>query len=309
MPDVVIAEFMGAEAVADLSGDLDVLYDPTLVDDRAGLGQALAAARALIVRNRTLVDEALLDAAPELRVIGRLGVGLDNIDVEACAARGIDVRVATGANATAVAEYVIAAILLLVRGAFRATDEVVTGGWPREDLVGGEVSGRQLGLVGFGSIARQVASRAAALGMSVVAFDPYLLDHDPAWSLAERVDLDRLLATSGVVSIHVPLTAETHHLVDAAAIEGMLDAAVLVNTARGGVVDEAAVVAALRDQRLGGAALDVFAAEPIDATAGADFSGVPNLLLTPHIAGLTWESNAAVGMVTAANVREVLSAR
>ena len=205
--------------------------------------------------------------------------------------------------------YVIAAILLLVRGAFRATDDVVAGGWPREGLVGGEVSGRQLGLMGFGSIARRVASRASALGMSVVAFDPYLLDHDPAWSLAERVDLDRLLATSGVVSIHVPLTAETHHLVDAAAIEGMLDAAVLVNTARGGVVDEAAVVAALRDQRLGGAALDVFAVEPVDAAAGADFSGVPNLLLTPHIAGVTRESNAAVGMVTAANVREALSAR
>ncbi len=307
MPDVVVAEFMDETAVADLSGDHDVLYDPTLADRRGALLECLAGARALIVRNRTHVDREVLDAATGLRVVGRLGVGLDNIDLDACEARGVEVRPATGANAVAVAEYVVAAILVLVRRVFDASAEVAAGAWPRERLVGGEVSGRQLGLIGFGAVARQVAVRAAALGMGVVAFDPYLADDDDAWSLAERVDIDALLTGSEAVSVHVPLAPETHHLLDAAAIARMPPGAVLVNTARGGVVDEEAVADALRAGRLGGAALDVFETEPLDGEAGARLSGVPNLLLTPHIAGVTQESNRAVGMITAANVREVLS--
>ncbi len=307
MPDVVVAEFMDETAVADLSGDHDVLYDPTLGDRRGALLECLAGARALIVRNRTHVDREVLDAATGLRVVGRLGVGLDNIDLDACEARGVEVRPATGANAVAVAEYVMAAILVLVRRVFDASAEVAAGAWPRERLVGGEVSGRQLGLIGFGAVARQVAVRAAALGMGVVAFDPYLTDDDDAWSLAERVDIDALLTGSEAVSVHVPLAPETHHLLDAAAIARMPPGAVLVNTARGGVVDEEAVADALRAGRLGGAALDVFETEPLGGEAGARLSGVPNLLLTPHIAGVTQESNRAVGMITAANVREVLS--
>ncbi len=307
MPEVVVAEFMDEAAVADLADGHDVHYDPTLVDRRGALLESLTGARALIVRNRTQVDRELLDAAPELRVVGRLGVGLDNIDLEACEARGVEVRPATGANATAVAEYVIGAIVALVRGVFGASAEVAAGAWPRERLVGGEVSGRRLGLIGLGAVAREVAVRAGALGMSVVAFDPYLADGDDAWSLAEQVDLDALLAGSDAVSVHVPLTTGTHHLIDAAAIDRMPDGAVLVNTARGGVVDEAAVADALRAGRLGGAALDVFETEPLDAEAGARLAGVPNLLLTPHIAGITRESNLAVSMVTAANVREVLA--
>lgn len=307
MPDVVVAEFMDETAVADLSGDHDVLYDPTLADRRGALLECLAGARALIVRNRTRVDREVLDAATGLRVVGRLGVGLDNIDLDACEARGVEVRPATGANAVAVAEYVMAAILVLVRRVFDASAEVAAGAWPRERLVGGEVSGRQLGLIGFGAVARQVAVRAAALGMGVVAFDPYLTDDDDAWSLAERVDIDALLTGSEAVSVHVPLAPETHHLLDAAAIARMPPGAVLVNTARGGVVDEEAVADALRAGRLGGAALDVFETEPLDGEAGARLSGVPNLLLTPHIAGVTQESNRAVGMITAANVREVLA--
>jgi (S)-sulfolactate dehydrogenase len=306
MADIVISEFMDDTAVDTLRPEFDVLYDSGLVDRRGDLLAALPAARGLIVRNRTRVDAELLEAAPGLRVVGRLGVGLDNIDLDACREAGVEVRPATGANAVAVAEYVIAAAMALVRGVFDATRPVIAGEWPRQAFVGGEVAGRRMGLVGLGLIAREVAARALALGMDVAAYDPFLADDDPAWEGVERATLDHLVATSDVLSLHVPLTAQTRGLIDASRLAGMPPGAVLVNTARGGVVDEDAVVAALRSGRLGGAALDVFDAEPVDRTYGSRFDGVPNLILTPHVAGITVESNVRVSQVTADNVRSVL---
>jgi (S)-sulfolactate dehydrogenase len=306
MVDILITEFMDGAAVDGLRRDYDVLYDPGLVDRRGELLGALAGARALIVRNRTQVDGAVLDAAPALAVVGRLGVGLDNIDVAACEARGVDVCPALGANAVAVAEYVVAALLILFRGAFRATDRVVVGDWPRTELAGREIAGKQLGLVGFGAIAREVAPRAIALGMTVAAHDPYIPSNDAVLGPVRIMALPDLLRSSEALSIHVPLNDETRHLIDAEALELLPTDAVLVNTARGGVVDEDAVVDALRAGRLGGAALDVFESEPVDGVTGTRFKDVPNLLLTPHIAGITLESNARVSDVTARNVREVL---
>src|SRR5919199_4162719 len=169
MPDIVITEFMDETAVRDLARGRDVLYAPALVDRPDDLRAAVADAHALIVRNRTQVRGALLDAAPRLKVVGRLGVGLDNIDVDACAARGVAVCPATGANDVSVAEYVIAAALILLRGAYFASADVAAGAWPRDRLIGREVSGKRLGLVGFGSIARETAKLAAALGMNVAA--------------------------------------------------------------------------------------------------------------------------------------------
>jgi (S)-sulfolactate dehydrogenase len=255
------------------------------------------------------VRGGLLEAAAKLEAVGRLGVGLDNIDVEACKARDIAVLPATGANDLSVAEYVIAGVLVLLRGAYGASDEVAVGAWPRERLIGREVSGRRLGLVGFGSIARETAKRARALGMSVAAHDPFVAADDPAWRELDVVPLalDSLLGTSDAVSLHVPLTADTRHLIDAAALAAMPKGPVLINAARGGVVDEAALADALRDGRLAGAMLDVFETEPLPD--GGPLVGVPNLILTPHIAGVTEESNVRVSGVTAANVRRVLEQR
>jgi (S)-sulfolactate dehydrogenase len=308
MADIVISEFMDQAAIAEVLAGRDVLYDPKLVDDGLRLERALADARALIVRNRTQVRGPLLAAAPKLVVVGRLGVGLDNVDMDACGARGIKVFPATGANDLSVAEYVITAALVLLRRAWFVTDAVIAGTWPRNSAMGGELSGRTLGLIGFGAIARETAARAAALGMGVVAFDPHLPADHAAWRSAERLALPALLARADVVSLHVPLTAETRNIIDAAAIGAMKPGAILVNAARGGVVDEAAVVAALKAGRLGGAALDVFAKEPLDAAAGAAFAGVPNLILTPHIAGVTEESNVRVSRVTAEKVLAALAA-
>ncbi|SDA33784.1 (S)-sulfolactate dehydrogenase [Methylobacterium sp. UNC378MF] len=311
MPKVVISEFMDPAAIAaDLSG-FDTLYDPGLVDRPEALAAAVAEADALIVRNRTQVRGDLLAAAPRLRIVGRLGVGLDNIDVPACRARGIAVQPATGANDGAVAEYVVATAMLLLRGAYGASGAVAAGTWPRNALMGREIAGKRLGLVGFGSIARETARRAAALGMAIAAHDPFLAAEDPAWTPAygpvQRQDLATLIAGSDVLSLHVPLTPETRGLIDADALARMPAGAVLINAARGGVVDEAAVAAALRSGHLGGAALDVFDREPLDAAAGAPFAGVPNLILTPHIAGVTQESNVRVSAVIAAAVRRYLT--
>ena len=308
MPEIVISEFMDEAAIRDAFAGREVLYDPKLVDDPARLTAAVADARALIVRNRTQVRGALLAAARRLEVVGRLGVGLDNIDVAACEARGIAVHPATGANDLSVAEYVVTAALLLLRRAWFATERVAAGEWPRTELMGRELAGKRLGLVGCGAIARVTARMARGLGMSVAAFDPLLPAEDPVWRDITRQSLPGLLAESDVLSLHVPLTDATRNMIDAGAIAAMKRGAILVNAARGGVVDEAALIAALRSGQLGGAALDVFAREPVDAAAGALFAGVPNLVLTPHIAGVTEESNVRVSAVTAEAVARHLGA-
>ncbi len=308
MPQIVITEFMDDAAVDGLSKDFDVLYDAGLADRPDDLAAVVADAAALIVRNRTQVRPPLLDAAPNLKVVGRLGVGLDNIDTVACEERGIVVRPATGANNTAVAEYVIAAVLALLRGAFFARQDMLAGDWPRGALMGNEISGRTLGLLGFGAIARETAARAQALGMSVIGYDPFIRRDDPAWGYIQPCSLDELIAESDAISLHVPLTDDTRHIINGARLAAMRPGAVLVNAARGGVVDETALAHALRNGPVGGAALDVFETEPLTAEAGAPFKGIENLILTPHIAGVTQESNVRVSAVTAENVRQVLEA-
>jgi (S)-sulfolactate dehydrogenase len=307
MKRIVIAEFMDAAAVAQLRARHDVLYDVALVDDGARLYREAKWANALIVRNRTQVRGELLDALAQCTVVGRLGVGLDNIDVVGCEARGIRVIPATGANALSVAEYVIASAMLLLRGAYGSTAEVAAGRWPRNALSNGrELSGKTLGLVGFGAIGQLTARLAKALGMRTVAFDAMMDASHPAFaeSGAQPLGLDELVAQADVVSLHVPLVDGTRNLFGTARIAAMKGGAVLVNTSRGGIVDEAAVAPALREGRLGGAALDVFDAEPL--AVSAHFEGCPNLLLTPHIAGVTTGSNERVSSLIAQKVLEAL---
>jgi (S)-sulfolactate dehydrogenase len=239
--------------------------------------------------------------------VGRLGVGLDNIDLAACEARGVRVIPATGANAQAVAEYVVAVSLMLLRGAYHASAEVAAGRWLRAALSEGrEAGGKAMGIVGFGSIGRATAAKAAALGMRILGHDPQVPAGDPAWreAGAEPLGLDALLAGSDVVSLHVPLVPATRGLLGAERLGRMKRGAILVNTARGGIVDEAALAAALREGRLGGAALDVFDTEPL--AAGSPLAGAPRLILTPHIAGVTQESNERVSSLIASRVAEAL---
>lgn len=308
MARIVITEFIDERVLPALRAKHDVLYDAKLVDDPARLLKEAAGADALIVRNRTQVRGELLAALTRCRVVGRLGVGLDNIDVVGCEARGMRVIPATGANALSVAEYVIASAMLLLRGAYQHTGAVAAGQWPRPALSNGrEIGGKTLGLIGFGSIGQLTATLARALGMTVIAYDAMMDRDHPAYASlgVAPAGLDELIASSDVISLHVPLVDSTRNLFDARRIAAMKPGAVLVNSARGGIVDEVALAAALKSGHLGGAAIDVFGHEPLPAAT--HFADCPNLLLTPHIAGLSVESNERVSFLIADKVLEALA--
>jgi len=309
MTDIVITEFMDEAAVDALRARFSVHHDADLFAKPGDLARLVADAPALIVRNQTQVRGELLEAARRLRVVGRLGVGLDNIDMDACRARGIQVFPATGANSLSVVEYVIGTAMTLLRGAYFANAAMLAGTFPKTKLIGREIAGKRLGLVGFGAIARDTARHARALGMTVAAYDPYVPAEDGAWQSIERLDLEPLLASSDVISIHLPLTADTRGLIGEAAFAAMKPDAVLINAARGGIMDEAALVAALRAGRLGGAAIDVFEQEPLGAECARLFADTPNLILTPHIAGNTVESNGRVSGLVAERVMAALEGR
>jgi (S)-sulfolactate dehydrogenase len=307
MARIVICEFIDERALPALRAKHEVLYDPKLVDDTPRLKAEAATADALIVRNRTQVRGELLSALARCRVIGRLGVGLDNIDVKGCEGRGVQVIPATGANALSVAEYVIASTMLLLRGAYQSTAAVAAGQWPRAALSNGrETAGKTLGLIGFGSIGQLTATLARGLGMTVIAFDAMMDADHPAYAATgvRAAGLEELIVGADVVSLHVPLVDSTRNLFDAGRIAAMKRGAVLINTARGGIVDEIALAAALKSGHLGGAAIDVFASEPL--AASAHFAACPNLLLTPHIAGVSTESNERVSFLIADKVLEAL---
>ena len=299
---ILITEFMDEAQVARLAGEHPTRYAPDLADRQEDIPVLMSGIRALIVRNRTQVTEALLDSAPDLKIVGRLGVGLDNIDLSACADRGIEVIPATGANTLSVAEYVVTNALVLLRGAYLSQDRMLAGEWPRSDLSGREAAGRVLGLIGFGAIAQETARLGRAMGMQVCAYDPHLPDEHSAWSEVERLDLEGVLSKADAVSLHVPLTSETRHILNSSKLALLKPDAVLINAARGGVVDEAALVAHMKSGHIAGAALDVFEVEPLTKESAAKFEGVNNLILTPHIAGVTEDSNVRVSEMIASEV-------
>ncbi|HJQ90633.1 MAG TPA: hydroxyacid dehydrogenase [Acidimicrobiia bacterium] len=308
MSKILVTEYLPDEYLELLRTLHDVEYDPDLCTDRGRLLDRMSGVEALFTRNRTRVDDELLASGHDLRVVGRLGVGLDNIDMKRCEQAGVLVISALGENAVSVAEYAIGAMLVLVRGVYGMTSSMVAGEWPRQGhAFGHELMGKTLGLVGYGSIARQVATRAAGLGIEVIAHDPFVPADDAAWALVRSVDLESLLATSDVISVHVPLSDDTRNLIDAPALERMKPTAVLINTSRGGIVDETALADALLDEKLGGAALDVFASEPLGPEPAAVFATVPNLLLTPHVAGNTRESVDRVARTIVEQVIVVLA--
>jgi len=304
---IVVSEFMDSFAVESLRKHFDVLDDRALVDDPKRLFEAVHDADAIVIRNRTQINPALLERAPRLSVVGRLGVGLDNIDLRACEQRQVKIIPATGANALAVAEYVISTAMMLLRGAYLSSAEVASGDWPRPQLSNGrEFAGSTLAVVGFGGIGQLVARLAIGLGVQVIAFDPQLAGDAEVWQLSgvRRVSFEEALAEADVLTLHVPLRDETRNLLGPVQIGSLKRHAVVINAARGGIIDEAALATAMREGRVGGAALDVFEEEPV--RDGSMFTGLPNVILTPHIAGLTLQSNERVSTLIAARVTEAL---
>ncbi|WP_027876966.1 hydroxyacid dehydrogenase [Meiothermus cerbereus] len=304
---IVVCEFITPSGLERLKqSGLEVHYDPNLWKDRAALKARLAEATALVVRNQTQVNADLLAAAPKLKVVGRLGVGLDNIVQPDLKARGVQLYFARGINAVAVAEYVLAAMLHLARNIARAAAHVAGGGWNRSAFGGFELANKTLGLVGLGEVGLRVAKRARAFGMKVVASDPMRL---PWESAVEDLEIE-LVATPEVLrraqflSLHAPLTPETKELIRAETIATMPRGSYLINTARGELVNQADLVAALRSGHLAGAVLDVVDPEPLPEQH--PLRGVDNLWITPHVAGLTAEAQEAVGLRVAEGVLSIL---
>lgn len=237
------------------------------------------------------IDDALLERLPELRLISKIGVGTDMIDQAALQRRGVELRVHTGTNSRSVAELVLGFAIALLRHIPEATAELARGEW--RQIKGRTLSGRTVGIVGYGHVGRDVAALLAPFGARILAHDVRPLDD------VEQVPLDELLRQADVITLHVALSDETRGMIDAEALALMRSDAVLINTARGGLVDEAALANALREGRLGGAGLDVFATEPPD---DPELLALPNFLATPHIGGSTEEAILAMGRAAIAGL-------
>jgi D-3-phosphoglycerate dehydrogenase len=292
MHNILITEDLPPEALALLDAP-DIHFD-NLRPSRAELRECIGSYDGLIVRWMTRVDADLLDRAPRLRVIGRAGASLDNVDLDAATRRGIIVTNTPLMHSTASAEYTLGLLLALVRQIPQAHNAVQAGQWARRrQFIGGELAGKTLGLIGYGRVGREVAARAAAFGLNVIAYDPYLEESEVRGTNVMLVDFDELLARSDFVSFHTPLTDETKNLLGADEIAQMKDGAMLVNTARGALIDEAAVAAALKSGKLAGAAVDTFTREPPD---GSPLLGLPNVITTPHLGASTQEALQAVAV-------------
>ena len=304
---VLVSDPLSERGLAPLRAAPDVQVDvrPGLPPEE--LRAAIPDYHALLVRSGTQVTRELIAAGRQLQVIARAGVGVDNIDIQAATQAGIVVVNAPTGNVVAAAEHTIALLMALARRIPQADRHVRAGQWQRSRFLGVEVRDKVLGIIGFGRIAQEVAQRAQGLGMSVLAYDPYVTPEFAAQRGVELAPLETLLAQADFVTLHVPLTEETRHLMDRERLAQMKPGARLLNVSRGGVVDEAALVAALEEGRLAGAALDVFEQEPLPPDS--PLLGHPGIILTPHLGGSTVEAQEKVAADVAAQVLDVLQGR
>ncbi|HUY94771.1 MAG TPA: phosphoglycerate dehydrogenase [Terracidiphilus sp.] len=268
-----------------------------------GLEAALADADALVVRSAVQVDDALMEKAPKLRVIGRAGVGVDNIDADAATRRGIVVMNTPGANAVAVAELTLGLMIALARKLPAADSSMHAGRWEKKSLQGSELRGKTLGILGLGRVGLEVARRARGFGLEIAGSDPFVSAAVARENGIRLVPLDELFAASDYLTLHVGLTPQTERVINAKTLASMKKGVRIVNCARGELVDDAALVAALQSGHVAGAALDVFSIEP---PKDSPYARLDNVILTPHIAGSTAEAQEAVGIQIARQVREYL---
>jgi D-3-phosphoglycerate dehydrogenase len=299
---IIVADTLPASALELLKAD------GWTVDARSGrapeaLANDLADADALLVRSATKVDARLLAAAPRLRIVARAGTGVDNVDVEAASSRGILVVNAAGANSISVAEHACALMLALARAIPSADRAMKEGRWEKKAFLGTELRGKTLGVAGFGRIGQEVAQRARAFGMHVIAHDPFISADLAARFGVELVSIDELCAASDYLTLHLPATADTHHLFDDKRFARCKHGIRLINTARGELVDEGALRRAIEAGIVAGAGLDVFEKEP---PADWALAQLPQVIATPHIAASTEEAQELVGHETAETVRNFL---
>jgi D-3-phosphoglycerate dehydrogenase len=304
-PKVLIADSVSPRGVEELSRDnsLEVVVKTGLSE--SDLIKIIPEFSAIIVRSQTKVTAGILNAGAQLRVVGRAGVGVDNVDVETATRRGIVVLNAPGGNTVSTAEHAFSLLLCVARKIPQADATVRGGSWDRKNLEGVELYNKTLGIIGMGRIGSELSRRAIAFGMRVVAYDPYLSAARARSLQVELVDeLDDLLANSDFISLHTPLTAETRYLLDATRLQKTKRGVRIINCARGGLIEEAALAEALRSGQVAAAALDVFEAEPLPADS--PLRDLANLVLTPHLGASTAEAQESVGIEIAQSVRAAL---
>ena len=302
LPVVLIAEELAQAAVDALGSEVQVRF----VDgaDRVALLPALATADAILIRSATQIDAEALAAAPRLKVVARAGVGLDNVDVPAATARGVLVVNAPQSNIISAAEQAVALLFAVARRTADANASMQRGEWKRSSYTGVEVAEKTVGVVGFGRIGQLFASRMAAFDTTIIAYDPYLQPARAAALGVQLVDLKTLLAQSDFISIHLPKTKETLNLIGVEELKTVKPTVIIINAARGGLIDEQALADAVRDGRVAGAGIDVFVKEP--ATADNPLLGLPNVVVTPHLGASTQEAQDKAGTAVARSVRLAL---
>ncbi len=304
MPTVLISDKLSPLAVKIFQDrGIDTRYEPDLGKDKDALAAALADVDGLAIRSATKVTEKILAAAPNLKVIGRAGIGVDNVDVPAASRAGVIVMNTPFGNSITTAEHAIAMMFAVSRQLAAADASTQAGKWEKNRFMGRELTGKTLGIIGCGNIGSIVASRAIGLKLRVIAFDPFLTADRATEIGVEKVELDELLRRADIITLHTPLTERTKNVISREAIAAMRDGAMLINCARGGLVDEVALREALDSGKLGGAGIDVFTEEPAKENV---LFGAPNLVCTPHLGAATTEAQENVALQVAEQMSDYL---
>lgn len=301
---ILITEFMESKSVETLQNNFDVTIDQDLSKNHNKLKKIINNFDVLIVRNKTQVNQEVLKNASNLKFVGRLGVGLDNIDTDYCKSNNIHVQPATGMNADSVAEYVINNALSLLKNIPLMHQETLIGNWPRTSIISRELQGKTIGLLGFGLIAKKVSVLAKTFNAHIIAYDPYVEQNAGNAFDTKLLDINDIFKLSDIISIHLPLTETTKNLLNYEAFKKMLKKPIIINSSRGSIVNEDDLLKAYDEKLISGFALDVYSSEPVQKSFLNKINKNINCILTPHVAGVTEESNSRVSDFIANAVKD-----
>ena len=294
MKNILITEFMNEDSVNLLKKNFNVNYNKTMFESEEKIKKEISNCEAIIVRNKTQLQKSILDNALNLKFVGRLGVGLDNIDKEYCEKKNIHVQTATGMNADSVAEYVIGSSLYLIKNIILFDNNTKKGLWPRSSFTSNELKDKIFGLIGFGTIGKKVCKLAQSFGAKVISYDPYINSNLENEFNLKFTTFDEVIKTSNIISIHVPLNEETKNLINSNVFNKMSKKPILINTSRGSIVNEKDLIDTYKNKNISGFALDVFGKEPVEDNFYKQIDDTFNCILTPHISGVTQESNKKI---------------
>ena len=294
MTKILITEFIDSQSLQNINKKFEVIYKKDAWQNKDFLEKEIQKFDGIIVRNKTSLDKNILINASNLKFIGRLGVGLDNIDTEYCKKNNIIVQPATGMNSDSVAEYVVNSSLTLLKKTHIIKEQTLQGKWPRTSIVTKELKGKILGLIGFGDISKKVLNLVNVFDVTCIAYDPFLNSTQMQAENVKKVSFDEILNLADIISIHVPLNNETKYLFDRQAFIKMKKQPIIINSSRGGVINEKDLIDAYKNKYISGFALDVFENEPVNEAFYNNITYDMNCILTPHIAGVTAESNVRV---------------